>query len=287
MAVESPLSAENTTRLPWAHLRLPPFSQVALRVVQLASRENVQLHQLSELISSDPVLASEVLSVVNSLVYAPRFPINSILQAIAVMGANHLQGLCLMVALRGYMAKNLTHPAMRSLWLHGLATAAIAEQVASTGFMDRDIAFTCGLMHDIGRVALSVVQTRDYTDLLARHKGTPQSILEKERAIFGHDHCQIGGQLVTEWKLPEDFVPIVSEHHTATEPGACWGMIEVIRMSCRMADAIGFPAFSGCQCEAFPSLLDELPQREKKFFQVDLDTLSAEVSKRIAAIDAI
>jgi HD-like signal output (HDOD) protein len=54
-------------RLPWAHLRLPPFPQVAMRVLQLAQNENVQLHQLCDLISSDPAFASEVLTVANSV----------------------------------------------------------------------------------------------------------------------------------------------------------------------------------------------------------------------------
>ena len=76
----------------WAHLRLPPFPQVALRVLQLANKENVPLQELSELISSDPAFASEVLTIANSLLYAPRFPASSVLQAIAVLGANNLQG---------------------------------------------------------------------------------------------------------------------------------------------------------------------------------------------------
>ena len=58
----------------WAHLRLPPFPQVAIRVLTLTNNENVQLHQLSELISSDAAFASEVLTIANSVVYAPRFP---------------------------------------------------------------------------------------------------------------------------------------------------------------------------------------------------------------------
>jgi putative nucleotidyltransferase with HDIG domain len=273
--------------MPWAHLRLPPFSQVALRVVQQAARENVQLHVLSELISSDPALASEVLAIVNSLAYAPRFPINSILQAIAIMGANHLQGLCLMVALRGYMGNSLGHPALRAIWRHSLATAAVAEQLASTGYLDRDIAFTCGVMHDIGRVALSVVRSEEYVDLLSRHTGTPLSMLELEQQVFGRDHCEIASQLVKDWKLPEDFGPIVCDHHAHGESSSSWGMIELIRISCRMADAIGFPSFAGCRCEAFLDLLEELPTRERKLFHVDLETLSSEVAKKISTIEAI
>lgn len=273
--------------MPLAHLRLPPFSQVALRVVQLAAKENVPLHELSDLISSDPALATEVLAIVNSLIYAPRFPINSILQAIAIMGANHLQGLCLTVALRGYMGGQLSHPAMRTVWRHGLATAAIAEQLASAGFLDRDVAFTCGVMHDIGRVALSVVRPQEYAEALSRHAGSPQSILVVEEGIFGYTHCQIGSRLVKDWKLPEDFGLIVSDHHAQSQPAKCWDMIDVIRMSCRMADTVGYPAFTGCSCTPFNELIEELPPREKRLFHVDLETLAAEVSKKITAIESL
>lgn len=52
--------------LPWAHLRLPPFPQVAIHLLRLANDENVQLHHLSDLISSDPAFAAEVLTIANS-----------------------------------------------------------------------------------------------------------------------------------------------------------------------------------------------------------------------------
>src|ERR1019366_286230 len=117
------------------------FPKVAVKVLQLVNNENVQLHELSGLISSDPAFASEVLTIANSLLYAPRFPASSVLQAIAVLGANNLQGLCLTVGVRGYMGKALNQPAMRALWRHNLACALIADQVASVGFMNRDVAY--------------------------------------------------------------------------------------------------------------------------------------------------
>ena len=82
-------------------------------MLQLANNENVQLHQLCELISSDPAFASEVLTVANSVLYAPRYPSSSILQAIAVLGANTLQGMCITVGVRAYLGKSMSHPSMR------------------------------------------------------------------------------------------------------------------------------------------------------------------------------
>lgn len=271
----------------WAHLRLPPFPQVALRVLQLANKENVQLHELSGLISSDPAFASEVLTIANSLLYAPRFPANSVLQAIAVLGANNLQGLCLTVGVRAYMGKSLNQPCMRAIWRHNLACALIADQLASVGFLDRDVAFTSGVMHDIGRLALAVIRPKEFGLLLVTHTGSPASILKAERELFGWDHCEAGRQLIAEWKMPAEFETIVSEHHAPRQNGDSWGMADLINVSCRMADTAGCPAFPGCELTPFPDLLDELPARERRLFHSSVETLSAEIARKIDSVEAV
>jgi HD-like signal output (HDOD) protein len=280
------MEREGVVRLPWAYLRLPPFPQVAIRVLQLVNNENVQLRQLSELISSDTAFASEVLTIANSLLYAPRFPASSIQQAIAVLGANNLQGLCLTVAVRSYLGKTLSQPAMRDLWRHNLACGLVAEQLASAGFMDRDIAYTSGVMHDLGRLALAVLRPKEYGLLLGSYSGPPESILKAERDLFGWDHCAAGRELIADWKLPEDFGAIAGEHHCRRAEGGSWEMTDLINVSCRMADAAGYPAFPGCETSRFEDLLKELPTQERRLFHSTVETLTFEVTKRIEAIEA-
>ncbi|MDE3202094.1 MAG: HDOD domain-containing protein [Acidobacteriota bacterium] len=276
-----------TCKVPWEHVRIPPFSQVALRVLQLASQENVQLNQLSTLIASDPAFSSEVLMIVNSLLYAPRFPINSIVQAIAVMGAGHLQGVCLAVGMRGFLRGAINEPLVRSMWRHSLACATIAEQLGSAGFIDRDAAFSCGIMHDIGRLAIAFLRWKDYAGLIQSRQCTPSEMVALERETFGKDHCEIGGDIVHEWKLPGEFEAIVRHHHDFVKPGACWGMHELIRASCRLAVAAGFPSFPGCQVPPFEVLLEELPQRERRQFFGEVESLQAEIGRKIAAVEAL
>ncbi|MGB6743588.1 MAG: HDOD domain-containing protein [Terracidiphilus sp.] len=273
--------------LPWAHLRLPPFPQVAVRVLQLVSKENVQLHQLSELISSDPAFASEVLNVANSLLYAPRYPASSILQAIAVLGANTLEGVCITVGVRAYLGKSMNHPAMRRLWHHNLASAIIAQRLASGGFIDKDLAYTCGILHDIGRIALAVIQPKDYAALLETHQGSALSILEGERELFGCDHCEAGQRLVASWKLPADFDAAAFDHHSARQADGAWGLAELVKVSCKMADAAGFAAFAGCETVPYPELLEQLPQRERRLFYPDLERLAFEVAAGIHAVESV
>jgi HD-like signal output (HDOD) protein len=272
--------------LPWSNLHLSPFPQVAIRVLQLAGNENVQLHELSELISSDPAFASEVLTIANSLLYAPRFPVTSIQHAIAVLGANHLQGLCVTVGVRTYLNGALSRPSMRAVWRHNVACGLIAEQLASAGFMDKDSAYTCGVIHDIGRLALAVLRPREYAVLLGMQSGPPAGILEGERELFGMDHCQAGRRLISDWNLPDDFASIVSEHHSPRQENTSWDMNELINISCRLADAAGYAAFPRCDTRRIPSLLDELPARERSRFHADLESLIIEVRGKIEALES-
>jgi putative nucleotidyltransferase with HDIG domain len=252
--------------------------------LQLANKENVQLHQMSNLISSDMAFASEVLTIANSLLYAPRFPASSILQAIAVLGINNLQGMCLTVAARTYMGNALNQPAMQVLWRHNLACALIAEQLASAGFLDKDIAYTSGMLHDIGRLALATVRPKEYSALLQTHKGSGESILEPERNLFGMDHCGIGHHLISDWKLPPDLEAVVLEHHLSRKKESEWDLAELIKMSCKMADSAGFPAFEGCDAMPYADLLGELPTRERRLFPPEVEALSIDVADKIQAI---
>lgn len=276
-----------TSAMPWAHLRLPPFPQIALRVMQLVNSENVQLHQLSELISSDPAFAGEVLTVANSLLYAPRFPVSSILQAIAVLGANNLQGLCLTVGVRTYLGRALNQPAMKQIWRHDLACSLIAAELATAGFLDREIAYTAGVLHDLGRLALAVIRPIDYGTLLTSFVGSPAEILEAEKLLFGINHCEAGRMLVRDWQLSEDFEPVACNHHQPFDEGASWGMAELVATSCLMADSLGYAAFPGCTTTPFDELLDRLPAREHRNFRPSADFLAKEIAEKIGSVETL
>jgi HD-like signal output (HDOD) protein len=286
-AVQTEVQKEKPADLPWAYLRLPPFPQVAVRVLQLANNENVQLHQLCDLISSDPAFASEVLTVANSLLYAPRYPSTSILQAVAVLGANTLQGMCVTVGVRAYLGKTMSSPAMRRLWRHNLASAIIAQRLAAVGFIDKDMAYTSGILHDIGRMALAVIQPIAYAQLLESHRGSAVSILEAERGLFGWDHCATGRQIITDWKLPDSFDAVVADHLAARRTDGAWDVAELIKVSCAMASTLGYASFPGCETRSYTELLDELPARERRLFYADGEILKHEVNESIHAIESV
>jgi putative nucleotidyltransferase with HDIG domain len=273
--------------MPWAYLRLPPFPQVAIRVLQMAKDENMQWHRLCDLISSDPAFASEVLTVANSVLYAPRYPATSILQAVAVMGASTLQGMCITVGVRSYLGKTLSYPAMRNLWRHNLACAIVAQRLAQAGPLDRDTAYTAGILHDVGRMGLAVIQPDAYSALLDKHRGTSESMLAAERELFGWDHCETGKQLVSDWMMPEQLEAAVSRHHEQCRADGTWDITELIKVSCHIASSLGFAAFPGCETMPIGELLSGLPTGEHGPFALEAGILKKEIDDAIHAVESV
>lgn len=257
-----------------------------MTVLQLANDDTVSLQQLDRLISADAAFALEVISIANSSLYAPPFPVTSILHAIAMLGSNRLRGICMTVGVRSYLGNLLRRPAMQIVWRHNLACAIVAERITATGTIDSDAAYTAGILHDVGRLALAVVNPNMYDNLLRTHTGPPESIFQGERELFGYDHCEIGNRVVEGWQMPGDFMPIVSQHHSPRAADAPWSVAEVIRISCRLADAAGFPAFQGCEATPVEQLLEALPETSRQHFPASREELKAMVNKNIRALES-
>ncbi len=283
--VETEELSDKSVNLPWAYFRLSPFPQIAIRVMQMVNKDDVPLDRVATLIAADPAFASEILTIANSPLYAPRVPAMSILQAVSRLGTRHIQGLCLTVAVRAYLGQTINHPTMKGVWHHNLACAMIAEQLAVASFMDKDLAYTAGVMHDIGRLAMAVIKPKQYAALLDNHVGPAGSILEAEWALFGFDHCEAGQQLIASWKLPHDFDASVAHHHVSVESTQSWEVADLVCVSCHLADAAGFTAFPGCEPALFDDIQNKIPQEARGRFHPDLESLSGDIAAKIRAVE--
>jgi HD-like signal output (HDOD) protein len=273
--------------VPWAQLRIPSFPQVSIRVLQLASNETAPMRAMSDLISSDPAFSSEVLTIANSPLYAHRLPVNTVMQAIALLGTRTLKGVCLTVGVRSYLGKSFHHEALRAIWRHSLATALIADQISSADPRNKNSAYTAGILHDIGRLGLAVLHPKGYGELLQTHVGSAVSILQCERELFGFDHCEAGRHLVADWNLPSELEPIVSQHHTPRQDCNRWQLVDLIGVSCRMADSAGFAGFPGCEITAYSELLEQLPVRQRQAFFPNAEELAFDIGRKINALECL
>jgi len=271
---------------PVAHMRLPPFPQIALKVLQLTQEDTVSLSDLGDLISSDTAFASEILTIANSFTYATRFQVCGISEAVSTLGMTALKGICITVGARTYLGRSLSKPVMYALWKHNMASALIAEMIAGAGQMNKSIAYTAGILHDVGRLALGVIQLKEYTNILLTHQGSPASMLACERAAFGLDHCELGEKLVYSWNLPTEYLDPIMNHHAPLDPAGICSIGEVTKISCQLADCIGYPAFAGNVDVPYDDLLLRLPAHERKVLPTTSIELYGMISGKISALDA-
>ena len=161
------------------------------------------------------------------------------------------------------------------------------QSYCELGSIDKDTAYTAGILHDIGRMALSVIQPKGYAALLEKHRGAAASMLAAERELFGWDHCEIGRQLIGDWNLPKSFEAVVADHHLERCSDCEWDVGELVKVSCAMASTVGFAAFSGCETAKYPELLEELPAAEQNSFHPEAETLRSEIAESIHAIESV
>jgi HD-like signal output (HDOD) protein len=265
---------------------VPAFPAVAIKTLQVMSRERGALTELSELISSDAAISGGILRMANSALFNIRIEISGVLQAIHILGLERVKGVVVTVAMKSYLGESIDVPQLRACWRHSLACAVISEEFAKVGLMEADVAYTTGLMHDVGRLGLIAAYPKEYADFLLRAENEPCDALARERDLFGVDHCQAGQLLVTRWNLPKIFSEVTLRHHDAPVAGEST-ILSTVRRSCRMADALGFDVVPPNHPTSYEEILSDLPERERNRFPRESSKLVQHIAARINAIESV
>jgi putative nucleotidyltransferase with HDIG domain len=275
--------AAEPMELRWDPESIPPFPAIALKALKLMSGTDTSLLELCDLIRSDPAFSTAVLRIANSPLVAFSKSITSVIQASMLLGFQRLRRVVITVGLKAYLTDSFT-PAMRSCWRHSVACAIIAERSAGWSSLDKEFAYTAGILHDIGRVALATVMPGAFAGVIERGADRRQDLLQNERELCGIDHCQAGRELVTAWNLPEAFLDVTACHHSpdAHLPGTA----SLIPPSCELADALGFAVIRCQSSRSYAEILADFPERRRKRFPGDAKGLSAEIANEIKVIES-
>jgi putative nucleotidyltransferase with HDIG domain len=219
--------------------KLPPFAPVVISLLRLFDRDDVQIESVASLVESDPAIASEILGVANSPLFGSRGAITSPALAIGLLGTERTRSLATTLAMRSMMKGAPRTAVVRRLWIHSVATAAIAQEFAAAFGVPKDLAHIAAILHDLGRMGLLAAHPTEYTQLALAAHNTEADIRAKEQAQFGMDHCRAGSLLARAWGLPETLCKAVECHH---EESANRDLISLVHLSCRLADDLMFQA---------------------------------------------
>jgi len=197
---------------------LPTIPQVATRVIALLDRPNVELDQVADLILSDQVLAARVIKMVNSPLYRPSHPIQSVKRALIYLGIKHIRELAFSVSFVDVFEGRDGIIDMKSFWEHSFGVGIISKIIAEkVGYPDSEKAYLVGIVHDIGEVFLSYYQQDGFRQMLESVQGQPFRLVDKEREFLGTSHAEVGLCIAEKWNFPDEYREVIGLHHEPAE----------------------------------------------------------------------
>lgn len=164
-----------------------------------------------QIISKNALLAADVLTLANSPAMRPKQPIQSIAQAVAVLGTKNLKNMVIASALKQVLGSAET---IREIMDNSADVAyCMAELAYFVHGVSPDEAYLCGLFHNCGAFLLSNKDAKAYSEIFFQSHSFPIASIEKEEAIFKTNHVVVGVLMAKKWQLSAEIVQAIYDHH--------------------------------------------------------------------------
>lgn len=207
---------------------LPSISPAALQLTSLLGSPDTDNEQVVLIIRQDTVLTAKLLKACNSPALGLAASVGSVDQAVLMLGHRQISQMVAAMEFRDSLATALEAYSLgvNALWRHSLLAAASAEAAAKHYLsvrLDSAVAFTIGLLHDIGKLITDQFLTREALVEIRQHIRDGASRLQAENRVLGTNHAEVGATLLDNWRLPSAIVKGVAGHHEpALKENPCW-----------------------------------------------------------------
>jgi len=209
-------------------VNIPTIPTVLTEITNIFNSPDGSAKQAAAVIEKDPAIATRVLRLVNSSFYGLKNPVSNINLACSILGLKVIKNIVVQATVlqtfgstpevRGFDAK--------WLWDHSFKTAVacrmLAERSPVGAGLGKDDAYTCGLIHDIGKLILIDSQTDRFGDALRAAKQNKMPLAKAEGEVFGFNHAHVGGLLANRWKLAPTVQAAVMYHHSPATNAEDW-----------------------------------------------------------------
>ena len=215
------MSLPTLEELPRHAATIPSLPEVVNYLMRTLNDERADIDTLAHHINSDPAIVGRLLAAANSAASGLSTRVFSAKQAFLVLGADRVVSIILASALAlRYDMRGQGFDA-HLLWRHSIGVATCARALAERdGRINPEIAFTGGLLHDIGQILMHVASPADYARALQQHQQEDIPLVDCERAVFGYDHAAAGEALARTWQLPPEICAAIGAHHAPDDVGS-------------------------------------------------------------------
>lgn len=248
------------------------MSSTATRLMELVGDEDHGLGDIVRIVEFDAGLTAQILKVVNSPVFGLRQPVETVQRAVAYLGEKMVVGIAI-----GSCAPQIFHRPLEGydsgpedLWEHSLKTAIASRELAllAKSKVSPEVAFTAGILHDIGKSVLSYfLRGRTEEMVLRFERGETSDYIQGEEAVVGTNHCKVGLEMARHWRLPDPLQGVIMHHHY---PGRALEGYRPLVYTVHLGDMVAMASGAGTGIDAMGYRLDGA---YKDFLLVDRDGL--------------
>jgi putative nucleotidyltransferase with HDIG domain len=255
---------------------LQPIPQIALKVLRIINEELYEIQNLTEEIRKDQVISARTLKLCNSVMFASRKKIESLDHALVMLGQNLLLKFVISASLNNFFSQSGMGYSLckGGIYHHAVGTAVIAEKLAGlTGKVEPSLAYTAGLLHDIGKVVLDQYINSGFPLFYRQLNEEGKNFSEVEKQVLGTDHTEVGASLAVNWSFPESLVETIRHHHNPEDARRRGSLVHIVYL----ADLLMSRFHSGLELERLNT--DALATR--------METIGLSISKFPALVDHI
>ena len=196
---------------------LPTLPNVVIKVNKLLQDQDTSIRELGKTIETDQAMVAKILRLVNSTFYGFRSRIRNIPHAIIILGFNNVRNALVSVSIiKTFSGKKAFEGfEIKDFWRHSVAVAVTSKYLSEQSGLDSpDDCFIAGLLHDIGKLVLSLHFTELFRLVWESVREDELSFYEAEKKFLPASHAQIGGYLAKKWQFPASLVDSITNHHT-------------------------------------------------------------------------
>ena len=194
---------------------IPPFPDAVQRVMTMLRDPAIQLTKVAEVVSLDQGFAGKVLRMANSAYFGLPRQVHNVTEALVLLGFANVKNVLISASVGNILFDGVQSYGMPAgkLWAHSVG-AAYGAQILSRKVEVRlySMAFSAGLLHDVGKVAIDRALGREERRYLFDLVRTMDE-LEAERQVVGITHAEVGSQICRKWNLPNEITEAVGCHH--------------------------------------------------------------------------
>ena len=215
-----------------------PFPAAARKLEAVTRGADAKIERVVAVLESDPGLSMRLLRLVNSAGYALRVRCTSVRHAAALVGMRRLHQLATTAAVLDLFEND--KPLVKSLLNHAALVGAACRYLAVHVDLSPDELFTCGFLHDIGKLMLIDAEGQSYMDLIREAGDSPEALHLLERKKYGFDHAVLGAHVLKSWQIPNPVPRVVAWHHSVGRAYQSDTQTAAMVQALRLADQLSY-----------------------------------------------